>query len=136
DDLERLAGAMPPGWAQVLAPCLSRAARILDASGPSDIGILRDWDGEPFGHDAASLPQWQALACALLTAKNTLRRTVTIKQGFEARSAYKDDFLNWIKSMPETDPWIDALIDIRCAPGAGYEAGQEEVLATLLEVLW
>ncbi|HWL27428.1 MAG TPA: UvrD-helicase domain-containing protein, partial [Burkholderiaceae bacterium] len=135
-DLERLSKAMPPGWAEVLAPCLSRAARVLDEAGPSDIGILRDWNGDPFGHDAASLPKWQALACALLTTKNTLRRTVNIKQGFEARSAYKEDFLNWIKAMPESAPWLEALIDIRCAPSTGYEAEQEEVLATLLEVLW
>jgi ATP-dependent exoDNAse (exonuclease V) beta subunit len=136
-DLKRLSEAMPPGWAHVLAPCISRAARVLDAAGgPSDIGALRDWDGEPFGDDAASLPQWQALACALLTAKNTLRRTVTIKQGFEAKSAYKDDFLNWIKAMPESAPWIDAMADIRSAPSAGYETAQEEVLAILIEVLW
>ncbi|MFW7343073.1 UvrD-helicase domain-containing protein [Pollutimonas sp. H1-120] len=136
-DLARLSRAMPPGWAAALAPPVSRAANVLEGSGESmDLSALKHWDGQPFGDDISSLPQWQALAAILLTGKNTLRRTVTIKQGFQAKADYKDEFLAWLKAMPETDEWIAALADIRCAPGNGYSAEQLEVLNLLIEVLW
>lgn len=136
-DLVRLDGAMPPGWAAALAPSVSRAARVLADSGEAmDLSALADWDGQAFGADVSSLPRWQALADILLTAKNTLRRTVTVKQGFQAKADYKDEFLAWIKAMPETDAWISALADIRRAPGGGYSAEQLEILGLLIEVLW
>lgn len=136
-DLARVDRAMPPGWASALAPSVSRAANVLAGSGESmDISALAHWSGQPFGTEVSSLPQWQALADILLTAKNTLRRTVTIKQGFQAKADYKDEFLAWIKAMPETDEWISALADIRCAPGNGYSAEQLETLNLLIEVLW
>lgn len=135
-DLERLAALMPAGWSQALAPPVMRAANVLAANGVMDLEVLQYWDGEPFDADPSSLPQWQALADMLLTAKNTLRRTVTIKQGFEAKAAYKQEFLDWILAMSESDEWVAALADIRNAPGAGYSAAQQRVLSVLVEVLW
>jgi ATP-dependent exoDNAse (exonuclease V) beta subunit len=136
-DLTRLTDAMPPGWAAALAPSVSRAANVLQGSGESmDLSALADWDGQPFEADVSDLPRWQALADILLTAKNTLRRTVTIKQGFQAKAQYKDEFLAWLKAMPETDEWIAALADIRCAPANGYSAEQLDVLNLLIDVLW
>lgn len=136
-DLERLAQAMPPGWASSLAPMVSRAAGVLASKGtPADWCLLQDWQGVAFDADTCCLPQWQALASVLLTKENKLRRTVNINQGFEAKSAYKDDFIAWIKAVPESEPWVAALADIRCAPGDGYSAEQQEILRVLIEVLW
>src|SRR5690606_38692360 len=55
---------------------------------------------------------------------------------FEAKAAYKQEFLDWILAMSESDEWVAALADIRNAPGAGYSAAQQRVLSVLVEVLW
>lgn len=136
-DLERLAEAMPPGWASTLAPMVSRAASVLASKGvAADWCILEDWQGEVFDTDMSCLPQWQALAGVLLTKENKPRRAVNISQGFEAKSDYKDDFLAWIKAVPESEPWVAALADIRSAPCDGYSDEQQEILRVLIEVLW
>jgi len=135
-DLERLATAMPPGWADGLAPSLRQAAQTLAAAGDDDASPLLDWDGEPFEPHIDSLPQWQALAQALLTGKGTLRRTVTKKQGFEPKTAHKEAFLAWLGAVPDDEPWVGMLNDIKMAPPGGYTAEQERVLEVLLEVLW
>ncbi|MGP1613763.1 MAG: proline dehydrogenase family protein, partial [Pollutimonas bauzanensis] len=136
-DLERLSQAMPPGWAGALAPMVSRAASVLAGKGaPEDWCILEDWRGEAFDSDISCLAQWQALADVLLTKENKLRRTVNIRQGFEAKADYKDDFLAWIKAVPEAEPWVAALADIRSAPRGGYSGEQQETLRVLIEVLW
>ncbi|TEA79921.1 UvrD-helicase domain-containing protein [Allopusillimonas ginsengisoli] len=136
EDLRRLGGAMPVGWASALAPCLRQAAETLAASGAEPDSPLLDWDGQPFDIDMDCLPQWQALAQALLTAKGTLRRTVNKNQGFEAGSQHKKDFLAWLASVPENEAWVGILHDIRSAPCGGYTEAQQRVLAVLLEVLW
>ncbi|MGB6102712.1 MAG: UvrD-helicase domain-containing protein, partial [Pusillimonas sp.] len=136
-DLAGLARTMPMGWAEALAPSVSIAANVLAASGdPLGLDVLRDWDGAPFGDDVASLPQWQALANILLTGKGALRRRVTIKEGFEAKAVYKDDFLRWLNAASESDAWVSMLAGIRLAPREGYTDEQHEVLRLLIEVLW
>src|SRR5690606_15198349 len=136
-DLADLAGAMPVGWAQALAPSASTAANVLAAShDPLGLEALQHWDGTPFGDDVLSLPQWQALANILLTGKGTLRRRVTIKEGFEAKAAYKDEFLQWLNAASESDAWVPLLAGIRLAPREGYTDEQHEVLRLLIEVLW
>ncbi len=135
DDLRRLGSAMPVGWASALAPCLSKAAETLAANG-EEASPLLDWDGQPFDTDMDCLPQWQAFAQAMLTAKGTLRRTVTKKQGFEAGTPHKKEFLAWLSAVPDNEAWIGILNDIRSAPCGGYTEEQQHVLAVLLEVLW
>lgn len=136
-DLLRLAQAMPPGWSSTLAPLVSRSASVLADKGvSSDWAVLDAWQGEAFDTDMASLEQWQALACVLLTKDNKPRKTVTISQGFEAKSDYKDEFIAWLKGVSESDPWVGALVDIRSAPVDGYTDEQQDILRVLIEVLW
>lgn len=136
-DLAALARSMPAGWAQALAPSVSTAANVLAAGqGTPGLEALQYWDGAAFGTDVASLSQWQALANVLLTGKNTLRRRVTIKEGFEAKAAYKDDFLRWLNAASDSEAWVSMLAGIRLAPPEGYTEEQHEVLLLLIEVLW
>ncbi len=136
-DLERLATAMPPGWASTLAPLVAQAAGVLAGKGSTaDLCLLQDWQGELFDTDASCLRQWQALASVLLTKEGKLRRTVNIGQGFEPKSASKEEFLAWLRTVPETEPWVSALADICRAPCDGYSEEQQEILGVLLQVLW
>jgi len=136
EDLRRLGAAMPVGWADALAPCLRKAAETLAAGSEALDSPFLDWDGRPFGTGMDCLPQWQALSHALLTGTGTLRRTVNKRQGFEAKTQHKEDFLAWLGAVPENAEWVAILNDIRTAPPGGYTAEQQRVLEVLLEVLW
>ncbi|UHL65729.1 UvrD-helicase domain-containing protein [Paralcaligenes sp. KSB-10] len=137
EDLTRLASLMPSGWSEALAPSVSRAAANLAAGSETmDLNALQDWQGEPLGTSAHDLEQWQALAQVLLTSTNALRRTVTKKQGFEAKSDYKENFLRWLEGVDAQEPWLSALADVRQAPAHGYSPDQIEILRALIQVLW
>jgi ATP-dependent exoDNAse (exonuclease V) beta subunit len=137
EDLQRLAKTMPAGWAKQLAPSVSRAAQTLAAGGGSlDLNALRGWQGEPFGTSLTDLEKWQALSRVLLTAGNTMRRKVDKRQGFEAKSDYKENFSAWINGIDDAAGWIAPLADVRCAPAQGYSSDQIETLQALIQVLW
>lgn len=136
-ELAQLKMGMPLGWASSLAPSVSRAAAALEGGGKTmDISALLDWQGESFEADYADLDRWRALAEVLLTGTGTLRRTVDKRQGFEAKSDYKDEFVSWLKSADENAPWVLALAEIRNAPPNGYQPEQVQTLQALIQVLW
>lgn len=136
DELRMLAEKMPPGWSYALGPCLSKAANVLAAKSPGSVlQPLEFWRGEPFDTTAQSVAAWQALAAALLTGSGGLRKTVTIAQGFEAKSAYKEEFLAWLVSRSADEPWVQALARVRDLPTTGYTPDQQETVGVLLRVL-
>jgi ATP-dependent exoDNAse (exonuclease V) beta subunit len=136
-DLQRLADAMPTAWAPSLAGPLSRAANVLAGMPQAgELSPLTDWQGDAFEIETHDLPRWRALGEALLTAKNELRRTVTIRQGFEAKSDYKEQFLGWLKAASGDEPWVRLLGDMRHAPDAQYTEEQERILNVLIQNLW
>ncbi|MEO6986402.1 MAG: UvrD-helicase domain-containing protein, partial [Paralcaligenes sp.] len=136
EDLRRLEQAMPIGWAQQLAPSVSRAAQTLATSnGTLDLSALRGWQGKPFGTRLQDLEMWQALGNVLLTAGNSVRKRVDKRQGFEAKSDYKEEFSVWVNNIADTESWVALLADIRCAPAQGYSPEQIETLQALIHVL-
>ncbi|TAL81270.1 MAG: nuclease [Candidimonas sp.] len=137
EDLRRLAASMPTGWARQLAPSISRAAENLAAvSGPLDLSALLGWQGESFGTSLQDLEKWQALSRVLLTTNNSVRRKVDKRQGFEAKSDYKENFSAWINGVGDAAGWVSLLADLRCAPAQGYSPDQIETLQALIQVLW
>lgn len=137
EDLEALARLMPSGWAEVLAPLIRLAAAALRESGEAlDLSALQDWPGDPLGTGSFDVEQWQALANALLTATGGLRRTVNKKQGFDAKTAHKEQFVEWLKGFDGSELWIAALAGVRRMPVGGYQADQMEILHALVQVLW
>ncbi|CAM5436520.1 UvrD-helicase domain-containing protein [Eoetvoesiella caeni] len=137
EDLATVARAMPLGWAQSLAPSVTLAAAALQQSGEAfDLSALRDWSGDPLGTSCFDVEQWQALANVLLTATGSLRRTVTKKQGFDAKTAHKEQFVEWLKGCEGCEPWIAGLAGVRNMPVDGYLPDQEATLRALVQVLW
>jgi len=138
-DLHRVAQAMPPGWAHALAPPLRCAAQTLSETQTQTqpqhaLRALLDWDDQPFTATCTDLPRWQALAHALLTKDDTLRKRVDKSLGFPPKSAHKDAFVAWLDTVPPDAPWLAALAQVRILP-AGYTAEQLETLGMLLDVL-
>src|SRR5690606_30601955 len=136
-DLRQLAQCMPPGWSQALCQPVSAAIAALQCAGkPCVFEALLDWDGAPLMPSFTELPRWQALADVLLTQANTLRRTVDKRMGFEARTAHKERFVQWLSACDPDEPWINCLARIRSAPAGGYEPEQLAMLGDLVQVLW
>jgi ATP-dependent exoDNAse (exonuclease V) beta subunit len=138
EDLERLAGMMPMGWAGDIAPSVAAAARHLaEQGGKLDLAALEGWDGAPFGTDPdVDGPRWRALADILLTAKGELRAKVNKNQGFGPGSPHKQAFEAWLAgARPHAGAWAAALDAVRHAPFAGYTAEQVATLNAMLGVL-
>ncbi len=137
EDLLRLAQSMPAGWASSLAPHVSRAASaLLQSDEPFDLSPLLDWAGEPFGTERGDMARWRALAKVLLTATGGLRRTVNKKQGFEAKTAHKEAFVQWLQAFEGGESWVAALAEVRHMPEGGYQDDQIATLHALIQVLW
>jgi ATP-dependent exoDNAse (exonuclease V) beta subunit len=128
---------MPLGWPDSLAPLVRCAAAALQQSGEAfDLSALLDWRGGPLGTGSFDVEQWQALANVLLTATGSLRRTVNKKQGFDAKTAHKEQFVEWLKGFDGSEPWIAALAGVRAMPAGGYQPDQMATLHALVQVLW
>ena len=137
-ELAGLLAAMPLGWAAELAPLMRLAAdecQRQSGAGVPDIQALLDWDGTPFEANVDYLPLWQALANALLTADGGLRKRITVKQGFPAKTPQKLAIEQWLKSASDDDHWVAALARSRHLP-QGYDAQQVDVLMSFIKVLW
>ncbi|HUH87633.1 MAG TPA: UvrD-helicase domain-containing protein, partial [Pusillimonas sp.] len=136
-DLRVLAQGMPPGWAQALAQPISAAVASLQAAQkPCVFDALLDWDGRTLEPGFSELARWQALAGVLLTQANTLRRTIDKRMGFDAGSAHKDSFMQWLTACDPDESWVSCLARVRSAPVGGYQPEQLAVLNDLIQVLW
>jgi len=144
-DLSAVAQAMPMGWAHALHQPLRQAAQVLSQQvesaqqtgqtpAPHALGALLDWDGEPFAPTVQNLPRWHALAHALLTQDNALRKRVDKSLGFPPKSAHKDAFVQCLAALDPDASWLALLAQVRSLP-AGYDDDQLATLRMLLAVL-
>ena len=104
-DLERAAASLPARL-QALMMAAARYA-CLNLPGDAPIAALLDWNA-PLEATPESLPKWRGLAELLLTGKNTLRKKLTVKDGFPPG---KD-------SEPFKKSLQQALAELAAAPGA------------------
>ncbi len=104
-------------------------------SGLEDIleckGLARDWPGS----ELSDLSIWQSLGELLLTKDHSLRKTVTVKQGFKPKSELKAKMLSCLKQLEDFPVFIQRLRHILECPPFAYAEDQWEVVAALAEVL-
>lgn len=137
NDLQALAATMPAGWSQAIGPSVARAASVLEAKAAgSPLAPLEQWQGQVPGTEPDDVPTWQALAHVLLTGQDTLRQKVDVRLGFEAKSDYKETFVNWLSAFSSSDPWVAELARVRKLPVGGYSDDQQDTVRILLYVLW
>ena len=130
--LQQLSDALPPGWAQTLAPVACFAASNLEAG---DVLALANWQGDPLAPVMEDVPRWRGLAALLLTETGSLRKSLTVRNGFPPKTAQKEILTEWLGNCLGTEPWIARLASARLLPEQ-YSAQQQEVLANLIQVLW
>ena len=130
----RADGRLPAAEREALLAILRRVdARRAYAGDAPPVPLPATWPAP--GADA--LPFWRRLAAALLTAKGTWRKTVTVRDGFpakpEAAKADKVAFLELITRIAD-ESLAEALADIAAVPGPVYSGAQWRMVEALLQL--
>lgn len=89
----------------------------------------------PKQHALKDFNAWLALANLLLTKEGNYRKSVTIQQGFAAKSTEKEQFLALLQSLQEDETFKATLIDILQCPPTVYNEQQWETLNALTQLL-
>ena len=127
---EELLGAEKLGS---LAPLLAGAASHLAAQQPE----MQEWllDGTPLRGDARDLTRWRCLAKLLLTEGGTLRKRLTVAEGFPQGSPHKPLLMQLIEEL-DRDPRVrDLLVEVRTLPAPAYSDAQWERVREVAQVL-
>jgi ATP-dependent exoDNAse (exonuclease V) beta subunit len=137
EDLQSLTRAMPPGWAEMLAPAARLAAATLrESGGDSRLDALLDWVDD-LTPQALEMARWRAVGHLLLTGEGKLRspRGVNKNLGFPAGSAHKSTFAQWLESVHPDARWIRFLSTARTMPDAVFSDAQWAILGAQLTTL-
>lgn len=134
--LVMLDNLMPLAYATELAPPARLAAACQAEAGMDLLAPLLDWRDARLACDIEALPQWQALSRLLLTAGGSLRKRLTVKEGFPAKSAHKELMQAWLDSQePGAEQWAAALAEVGMLPTQVLSEQQETIIFALLESL-
>lgn len=134
--LQTLADVMPLGYADQLAPIVRLAAASQAEAATRMYETLEDWNGSPIATSVDALPQWQALSRLLLTGSGGLRKRLTVKEGFPAKSAHKQDMQDWLNACEgDAASWVGMLAQVGGLPSEVLSAAQEKIIRSLLRAL-
>ena len=116
EEMQQVAGTLDARWQAPWMPL----ARFAAAQGAPADNPLADWTA-PLPPDMAALPRWRALASFLLTQDDTVRRIVTVKNGFppgKEFKAQKDAMLAALATLDAAQ--VAALVRLRQLPVADH----------------
>ena len=133
EELGAIASVLHLQWQDALKPLAQFAANnVPDAH---SVSALRDWQTRLLPK-AENLPMWQAVADLLLTGKNELRKTITVKDGFPADAkAEKQEFLAFLENIANINGVEEALARIRKLPKIENNEACWQIIATLSKLL-
>jgi ATP-dependent helicase/nuclease subunit A len=118
-----------------LTGLLRFAADILHANGKDSAVINCAEISALPGADPADLPAWRGLADTLLTQSGMFRKSVTVGQGFPAKTPEKDRITALLDAIGHDDT-LAALIDqAGSMPEPRYRDDEWDTLAALIRVL-
>ena len=121
--------------ADELVGLLRFAAETLRANGKASALIECAEIATLPGTDPADLPAWRGLAATLLTQSGTFRKSVTVSQGFPAKTPEKDRITALLDAIGH-DETLAVLIDqAGRMPEPRYRDDEWDTLAALIRVL-
>lgn len=133
DELAAIASIINAPIQHDLMPLARYAASHLSCE--HSVALLNDWQAYLPTH-ANSLVMYQALADLLLTGTNTLRKKVTVKEGFPpAGKAQKQAFEALLEQLRDNPAIEAALQRIRTLPNINDHEADWEIIATLSTLL-
>lgn len=132
----RAAHAVIPVSIQDDLPGLARfaAAALAGTNSDSPIVACQALDAMP-PPLAARLPEWRGLAELLLTKRNKLRRSVSVRLGFGRGSDQRRAMQTLLATLDPQSPLVTRLVEIRGLPGPRFEERQWRILKALIEIL-
>lgn len=152
--LDNLCATVPDGLEQVLPLRLQSAYEFLLHAAEGDVDEIpvemQAWFGmdDLPGADVEELAAWDSIAMALLTSDGGVRKRLTIKEGFPAKTAHKKlgvdkallenhkqamvEILDAVREHPD---FVEALVEVRSMPYPRYADEQWALLSELLSIL-
>src|SRR5690606_7625928 len=128
----------PPGWLDDATQMAAAAARNREEAGHERVGNWCAWLAAHarLGSDPLDLPCWQALAELLLVgSEDRLRETITVRQGFPARSELKLRWQAWRDELASRSELVRSLCEVRALPPPRLEAAEHAAITSLARVL-
>jgi ATP-dependent helicase/nuclease subunit A len=118
-----------------LAALLRFAAYNLKADGrDSRVILCQDIPGLP-GADPAELSYWRGLADGLLTQNGTFRKSVTVTQGFPAKTPEKALFVDILEAIGGDEALAELIAQAGRMPNPRYGEAEWTTLEALIRVL-
>jgi ATP-dependent exoDNAse (exonuclease V) beta subunit len=133
--LRQLVASFPGELAAELCSCANFAAQYHPQQ---DVAERLAAVTLPLSADFANLPQWQVLAALLLTDKETVRKTISVRNGFppdKEYKPYKERMKSLLEALESCDSFIAHLAASRKLPVTGYTVDQWQLLEALFEIL-
>ncbi len=134
DQLKTVSKYFPNELTAELLYCLNFSATNLDDS----LLTISDYLEALPGTEFSDLSGWCKIADLLLTSSDTLRKTVTKKNGFPTGKENKPAKERMLALLGQLDPdssFLQSLAKIRKLPAAGYSDEQWQLLQALIELL-
>ncbi len=132
DNLAQIAQILDAPFQAAVRPFAQHAAQHVDAG--HSVALLRDWEADLLP-DRAYLPQWQALAELMLTGKNTLRKTVTKKNGFPTTDKETKQAFTELLTALQGQAAEGALAALRAIPDLQADDDAWQMISTLSQLL-
>ncbi len=134
ESLEDVARLIPQGLLEELVPIAAEAARFSPET-LSSVHRYAELGGAP-GPSSREVEAWKAAADMLLTGGGTIRKSVTVREGFPAtEKQLKARMMALLDELREIDGADNALDSVRKLPPARYTEGQWQVLEALMSLL-
>jgi ATP-dependent helicase/nuclease subunit A len=133
EELADIASVINASIQDALMPFARYAASNLSCE--HSVALLNDWH-EQLSTSPNSLMMWQSLADLLLTGTGTLRKTITVKDGFPATDkVQKQAFVELLDSLRVEQRIEAALQRIRVLPNLTDHESSWSIIATLSQLL-
>jgi len=133
--LSPVAAALSESLQAALTPLLAFAATNL-AKKDSDKDVLSWQKAEAFPAPVSQeLTRWRGLAQSLLTQSGEWRKTVTVREGFPAKTTEKDQFMQVLAELAEDAELATVLHRLQSLPEAAYNDQQWRILKDVVRVL-
>lgn len=133
DELTAIANVINAPIQHELMPLARYAASHLSCE--HSVALLNDWQDYLSTH-ANSLVMYQALADLLLTSSNTLRKKVTVKEGFPPSGKVEKQAFEALLDQLRDNPTVEvALKRIRTLPNVHAHDADWAIIATLSTLL-
>jgi ATP-dependent exoDNAse (exonuclease V) beta subunit len=116
----------------IMSSLMHAAAQRLSETSP--MAMWRE-SGAALEAEGNDIARWRSLATLLLTAEGTLRKRVTITEGFPQGCAEKPVMMDLLTELDRDPRMLDLLVELRTLPDPAYSDGAWARVREIAQVL-